>query len=135
MERIEFAVPADEASQPSRRCGVEARPNVGGSDDLVDFDRLAQFAHKSRSERPYLDTAFGKRQHIARNHDRARSGELSHLSGQMRCLVDGGEVHAKAVADLADDNEFGVEFYASAKGNVDGLFEVTETLAERSPQV
>ena len=69
------------------------------SGQLEDLEWVRETLHRDGPERPHLDVAFGQRQRMRRDHDRAGVGDLLHPRGQMRRLADGRVVHVEIAAD------------------------------------
>ena len=103
-ELIQLALSAHELGQAADGRGLEARADRGGPGQFVDLEQHLQPLDPHRAERFYLDVAFGQRQRLGRDHDRAGIGELLHPRGQVRRLADGGVVHTEIAADGADDD-------------------------------
>jgi hypothetical protein len=101
-ELLDLRIPAHEAGQPARLCGVEPRAEGPGPRQLVDVDGRVQPLDRYRTERLDRDEALGEGQRIRRQQDGPRPGHLLHARGQVGSLPDRGVVHVEIRADRAD---------------------------------
>jgi hypothetical protein len=93
--------PPHEARQPPRRRRLQARARGGGADNLVDFHRRLEPAHRHGAQQLHVDPSPGKAHGVGGGQDGARLGHLFHAGGQMHGLAHGGVVRVQLVADGA----------------------------------
>ena len=90
---LDLGVATDEARESATGACLETSPRRAGSRHLVNFHRVSQPLHRHGAERLHLDLAFGQRQRIGRDHDRAGIGDLLHPRGKVSGLPHRGVIH------------------------------------------
>ena len=108
-ELIDLRVATDEAGEPPRHRGLQARAGRAGAHDLVDGHGLGQALDRRGPERFHLDEPLGPPQGGLGDEGGAGAGELLHPRRQMRRLADRRVVHVEVVADRAHHDVAGVE--------------------------
>ena len=113
-ELLDLGVPADEAGEPAGRRGLQARSQRADPGELVDLDRGGQALHGHGAQWGHLHEAFGEREGVGRQEDRARIGELLHPRREVGGLADGRVVHAEVGPDRPNDHLAGIQAHAYA---------------------
>ena len=116
LQRLHVRIAADEAGEPPRAGGVEARPVGARPLELEDAHGIAHPLDGKRAQVLQLEVPLhqpgGRRAQV----DRVGRGQLLHARGEPDRVSLGGVVHAQVVADLAHHDLAGVDPDAHREG-------------------
>lgn len=106
---LQLDAPADEAGEPPWRHGLETGTGGGGTDELEDIHGRLESLDRHWAERLDLDEALGQLQRRGGESRAPGRRELFHARRQMRCLANGGVVHAEIAPDRPHHDVSGIE--------------------------
>ena len=109
VHRVQLALAPHELGQPPRGRRMQSRSTRTSADDLVHVDGSAESLDGHRAEGLDADVTLSEAECRGGEPDAAGSCQLLHASRQVRCLTNGGVVHAQVRADRADHDLAGVE--------------------------
>src|SRR6266850_4510082 len=112
VELLHLGIPAHETGEPANGRCLKPRTHGADSREFVDLDRSEEALHGHGTEGGHLHEAFGEREGIRSQEDRARVGELLHSTGKVSGLPYRRVVHVEIGADRANDHLARVQTYA-----------------------